>query len=589
MKKKFYILFLVVFYVQLSVSQTIISNSNFELWDTLTHPVEYPSMWSIMPIVEGGTSIVYPHKVSTDPKAGIHSIMLKTVLQDGGGVIPSILMYGSMSVDQGGLKFEGYPFDKEGDKFYFWYKSGIESGDQAMVMLMLWNDGVLVDSIIYDITQLIIFDNTEGESDWVCVELDINTGLSQVDAMFLAFASSNPWGGAPKEGSWLQIDSMYFTKGSDPTPILVPNHSLEDWTFLKTEDPIDWHTSNSSLPLREDNQFNVSKTSDSYKGDYAVLLENKFFMGDIVAGSLYYKGSITDVPDTMFVAYKFEPTGSEQVFINVSFYEDDTLHIGSFIDTITEATSTYQIATMDFDVYGNPNQIEISISMGRSTIGSKLWVDFIRFDNMLPDTTRLIESICEGDAFYFDGNYIDSTGVYEAYYENLAGMDSVVYLELTVYPYPDNTVTQDGNTLTANEDDASYQWVDCNNNYSPIEGENNKTFTTSKAGRYAVIVTKNNCSDTSECYVITVGVSHITYDTHVNLYPNPSQGQFLIDLGSVKDKATIKVYSVSGQLITQGVYENQSVLDLNLNVPEGLYFITVESTDLKAKLKAIVY
>ncbi len=586
MKKKFYILFLVAFYVQLSVSQTIIPNNNFELWDTLTHPIDYPSMWSIMLTEEDGSGDIYPQKISTDAKAGTHSVLLKTVLEEG-NITPTFLMYGGMGLDNGGIAFYGLPFDKEGDKFHFWYKSNIESGDAAMVMVMLWDNGVLVDSVVFEVTQ--------SESDWTHAEFAVNIGLAQVDVMCLAFASSKHaylWNGNPQEGTWLQVDSMYFTKGSDPTPILIPNYSLEDWSYLTTEEPIAWTTSNASIEMRESNLFNALKTTDAYKGDYAVLLENKFIGGDIAGTNLYYKGSITDVPDTMFVAYKFEPTGSEQVFINVSFYEDDTLHIGSFIDTITEATSTYQIATMDFDVYGNPNQIEISIKIGRSTIGSKLWVDFIRFDNMRPDTTRLIESICEGDAFYFDGNYIDSTGVYEAYYENLAGMDSVVYLELTVYPYPDITVitlNQDKGIFTANENDASYQWVDCNNNYSPIEGETNKTFTASKAGSYAVIVTKNNCTDTSECYVTGVGVSHIAYDTHVNLYPNPSQGQFLIDLGSVKDKATIKVYSVSGQLITQGVYENQSVLDLNLNVPEGLYFITVESTDLKAKLKAIVY
>ena len=71
----------------------------------------------------------------------------------------------------------------------------------------------------------------------------------------------------------------------------------------------------------------------------------------------------------------------------------------------------------------------------------------------------------------------------------------------------DSSVTQVGTTLTADIDTLMYQWVDCNNNNSPIVGETNQSFTPAVTGNYAALITYiDPCgtvsTEMSDCFLI---------------------------------------------------------------------------------------
>ena len=101
-----------------------------------------------------------------------------------------------------------------------------------------------------------------------------------------------------------------------------------------------------------------------------------------------------------------------------------------------------------------------------------------------------------------DGQVYTSTGIYTAIIDNAAGCDSVITIDLTINPTPSAAVTQNGATLTATQTGAAYQWLDCDNGNAPIVGEVNQSFTPISTGNYAVIVTVNGCSNTSECRLV---------------------------------------------------------------------------------------
>ena len=93
----------------------------------------------------------------------------------------------------------------------------------------------------------------------------------------------------------------------------------------------------------------------------------------------------------------------------------------------------------------------------------------------------------------------------ECYIEspNSAGLCGIWYVFPIQVIQINSTVSVSDNNITSNSTEGTFQWVDCNNGYSPIIGEVNQSFTASTYGNYAVIVSAGSCSDTSDCINIT--------------------------------------------------------------------------------------
>ncbi len=131
----------------------------------------------------------------------------------------------------------------------------------------------------------------------------------------------------------------------------------------------------------------------------------------------------------------------------------------------------------------------------------------------------------------------------------------------------DNTVSQTNETITANLSGAQYQWLDCDNGNNPISGENNQSFTATNNGNYAVEITDNGCTETSNCIAInSVSITNPYQNNDFVVYPNPSTG--LIFFNKVNEN--IQVFNLLGAL--QGEYRN--VIQINLsNLENGFYLI----------------
>lgn len=113
----------------------------------------------------------------------------------------------------------------------------------------------------------------------------------------------------------------------------------------------------------------------------------------------------------------------------------------------------------------------------------------------------------------FQNLSVDSTGYYavELTFTDCFGTQvdtsSCVYVDCL--SGIDNDVTQTGATLTADMSGATYQWLDCDNNYAEIPGETNQWYTASTVGHYAVRITYSNlCEmievDTSSCHLVQI-------------------------------------------------------------------------------------
>ncbi len=96
-----------------------------------------------------------------------------------------------------------------------------------------------------------------------------------------------------------------------------------------------------------------------------------------------------------------------------------------------------------------------------------------------------------------------SSGTISVTANNLYGSSSPQTKVITVNSVNTN-VTQAGSNLTASASGATYQWLDCNG-YTLVGGQTSQSYTASTSGSYAVRVTQNGCTDTSNCFAVYIG------------------------------------------------------------------------------------
>ncbi|KXJ04314.1 hypothetical protein AC249_AIPGENE3232, partial [Exaiptasia diaphana] len=184
-------------------------------------------------------------------------------------------------------------------------------------------------------------------------------------------------------------------------------------------------------------------------------------------------------------------------------------------------------------------------------------------------------SLCPGDSLLINGMYVSTAGTYVDTLQSMYGCDSLVTKVISLST-TNTAVNTSGITLTADATGATYQWLDCNDNFSVISGATSQSYTATANGNYAVIVTENGCSDTSTCYpVTTLGLQENTFGTNVSLYPNPTAGNFKVDFGTAIEFVEVTITDVTGKVIETISAGNQQVVDVQLKGANGYYMVSV--------------
>jgi hypothetical protein len=162
---------------------------------------------------------------------------------------------------------------------------------------------------------------------------------------------------------------------------------------------------------------------------------------------------------------------------------------------------------------------------------------------------------------------------------NTNGCKTKVTQAITVNPRPDTSVTQIGSTsLTSNAlSSDAFQWIDCHG--PAISGATSQSYVIPTVGDYAVIITQNNCTDTSRCYFINpVGIQSYSNNSQIEIYPNPNNGMFSIVTNS-NQTMQCDMYDVNGKLVlSQTITNGKADIDAGA-LSNGVYNIALISSE----------
>jgi hypothetical protein len=252
-------------------------------------------------------------------------------------------------------------------------------------------------------------------------------------------------------------------------------------------------------------------------------------------------------------------TDTTEEFREACFGTEVLFPDGSMIDSITEGTSHLSVLT--------------SVSGCDSVVRTVVEVLPVYNDTM---TVML----CSGENYTFpDGTLLENIDNDTSHTSILAtgeGCDSLVTVDLTVH-HVDTAVTVESITLTAVVENATYQWVDCDNDYAVINDAIYRSFTPAENGNYAVIVTDDHCSDTSSCHAVTtVGIVGPRAGSGFEIFPVPAHNRVTLRLSDGLFSGTVEVMNVVGMHIRSITVQEAASAEIPLDgMRPGVYFLKI--------------
>jgi hypothetical protein len=99
----------------------------------------------------------------------------------------------------------------------------------------------------------------------------------------------------------------------------------------------------------------------------------------------------------------------------------------------------------------------------------------------------------------------------------------------------------------------------------------------------------NNFTDMASCQFtpLTFSTPHYS-ETEINVFPNPGNGNFSIDLGEEQKSVKISLTDLNGKLIQSNSYRDIQMLNLKLDEPVGIYLLTIETAHNKELIRLLI-
>jgi hypothetical protein len=205
------------------------------------------------------------------------------------------------------------------------------------------------------------------------------------------------------------------------------------------------------------------------------------------------------------------------------------------------------------------------------------------------------ESACKLYTLPSGKNSYTKSAIIQDTIKNQLGCDSVITIDLTVIKVGTG-VSVTGDVLTCTNTAATdWQWVLCNQNYKAATDGNTRIYNAKTNGNYAVIVTQDNCTDTSECYWITSAAinNFAKQDNGLIIYPNPINQNELnlqIEVPMLVNQGKLRLVNTQGRvLIEQPFTGKRSSIVFKETIASGLYIVELQTENWISKTQLMVH
>jgi uncharacterized repeat protein (TIGR03803 family) len=298
-------------------------------------------------------------------------------------------------------------------------------------------------------------------------------------------------------------------------------------------------------------------------------------------GMMY--GTINDERESDYYVFQWNPSNNDfRKFADVPSSDSATIS-QLIIRNKPEVHDTLNIITCNFYLSPNGKYIWDQSGQYNDTLTSVAGYDSILTVHLtVLKQTESTFTITACDPYISPGGKTwTHSGIYMDTIPNVAGCDSIITVNLTINAI-DKEVLENNGIVFSVEPDAVYQWIHCDDNYRPVEGQTGPSFNPVISGHYAVIISHNGCIDTSNCISVIMTNLPGNPEQKILLYPNPNNGSFFMDMGKDFSTAVITISDMKGNVLhkIEGIASEKT--ELKLEDPPGMYIITVYSGNKRA-------
>jgi hypothetical protein len=147
----------------------------------------------------------------------------------------------------------------------------------------------------------------------------------------------------------------------------------------------------------------------------------------------------------------------------------------------------------------------------------------------------------------------------------------------------DTTITQNTGQFSTPVSGATYQWMYCSTGM-PIAGATGQTYTPPFGGSYAVAITLNGCTDTTDCLqsqsIIATGINNDKTELLLKVATVPNGSFLTITNNGAGINTIVTLMNTTGQTVLQQQLQIAAQQHLNTaGLPSGWYIVNIKSGD----------